>query len=150
MTAWTAQELIDRAGLHSSPTELLRPAQRFQGAITDEDVARVMHAVESGVDVRLNRAKRWTAPPGVMPRPAVKFSLAVTEAIRTGLLRFWADRHGIYLIPAPVHLMHPGPVSACHFTGETMGPIRSRLAVMRALVDCRDCLEIIKGESHAL
>lgn len=144
------QEAIARAGMHAAPEGGLRPSQRFQGGVTDTHVAHVMYLVETGVEIHLNRARRWNGPRGLMLGSALTFSAAVTEMIRTGLLRFWADRSGDHLIPAPVHLIGDDLRSACHFVGETMGPMRSRLTADRSLVDCRGCVEITREDSRAL
>lgn len=131
------QILIGRAGTHAAPEDALRPAQRLQHGVTELDVARVMHELEKGVQLHRSRMGRWAGPRGC--RLGDKASPTVQEMIRTGLVRHWIDRDGDHLIPAPVHLDLGDRQSACHFIGEDLGPMRSRLSGDLALVDCRAC-----------
>lgn len=140
-----------RAAAHSTAPLTLRAAQRFQNGVTDLDVARVMLALERGVRPYRNRAGRWLAPSGTTLAgfgrghlSGRNLSTVIGEMIRTGLVRHWIDREGDHLIPAPVHLMAGEPGnrhSACLFTGEDMGPMRSRLVEEHrfTLVDCLHC-----------
>lgn len=130
--------IADRAGAHAQPESTLRAAQRFQHGVTELDVARVMAELESGTRLYLNRMGRWYAPGGRL-RGLHRLSPAVHEMIRTGLVRHWRDREGDHLVPAKVHLLGTDGQSACHFVGEDMGPMRSRLTDEMTLVDCLDC-----------
>lgn len=135
------QRLIDRSGTHAMPADQLRPAQRFQMGVTELDVARVMHELEKGVRLHRSRLGRWSAPAG--SRMGNKTSPAVHEMIRTGLVRHWVDCDGDHLIPAKVHFDVGSRQSACHFVGEDLGPMRSRLSTDIDLVDCKDCEEAV-------
>ena len=127
--------LIERAGTVAMPDAGLRSAQRFHEGVTDLDAARVMRAVESGLELYQNRLGRWCAPVG-SPLHFARTSATVHEMIRTGLLRHYRD----HLIPAPVHLDSGGHVSVCLFVGEDLGPMRARLTKDVDLVDCQNCL----------
>lgn len=132
--------LIERSAAHVRPAEMvLRGPQRFQHGVTDLDVARVMYALESGARLYLSRLGRWCAPTGSRLQNA-RTSPAVHEMIRTGLVRHWRDRNGDHLVPARIHLDAGDHQSACHFIGEDMGPMRSRLTKEVTLVDCPDCV----------
>lgn len=135
------EALIARSTAHVFPREVLRPAQRFQHGVTELDVARVMHELERGVRLYLNRLGRWCAPSG--SRLGNKTSPAVQEMIRTGLVRHWKDREGDHLLPAKVHVDLGNHQSACHFIGEDLGPMRARLTVDLALADCLACLDAV-------
>ncbi len=137
----TPEALIERAGTHAQPQDTLRPAQRFQHGVTELDVARVMHDLERGVRLHRSRLGRWFAPEGA--RMNNKTSPAVQEMIRTGLVRHWIDREGDHLIPARVHLDLGDRQSACHFVGEDLGPMRSRLTKDLDLADCLDCQQAV-------
>lgn len=131
------ESLIARSSSHVRPDEYMRAAQRLQNGVTELDVARVMHELEKGTRLYLNRLGRWCAPTG--SRLGNKPSPAVHEMIRTGLVRHYKDREGDHLLPAKVHLDAGEYQSACHFIGEDMGPMRSRLSTDKTLVDCLDC-----------
>lgn len=137
----TEEDLVARSSAHVFPREALRGAQRLQHGVTELDVARVMHELERGVTLYLNRMGRWSAPTG--SRLGNKVSPAVHEMIRTGLVRHWKDREGDYLIPAKVHLDLGDRQSACHFIGEDLGPMRARLSCDLDLVDCRHCEDAV-------
>lgn len=137
----TTDALITRSSAHVFPREALRAAQRLQGGVTELDVARVMHELERGVRLYLNRMNRWCAPAG--SRLGNRTSPAVHEMIRTGLVRHWRDREGDHLIPAKVHLDLGDHQSACHFVGEDLGPMRARLSEDMTLVDCLDCEQTV-------
>lgn len=137
----TPEALIERAGTHAQPQDTLRPAQRFQMGVTELDVARVMHELERGVRLHRGRLGRWAGPAG--SRLGNKASPAVQEMIRTGLVRHWIDREGDHLIPARVHLDLGDRQSACHFVGEDLGPMRSRLSTDLALIDCMHCVDAV-------
>lgn len=141
MLSIAEEALIARSGLHATPADTLRPAQRFQYGVTELDVARVMHELERGVRLHRSRLGRWAAPAG--SRLGNKASPAVQEMIRTGLVRHWIDRDGDHLIPAPVHLDLGDRQSACHFIGEDLGPMRSRLTGDLALIDCKACIDAV-------
>lgn len=141
MLSTAEQTLIARSGLHAAPADTLRPAQRFQDGVTELDVARVMHELEKGVRLHRSRLGRWAPPAG--SRLGNKASPAVQEMIRTGLVRHWIDRDGDHLIPAPVHLDLGDRQSACHFIGEDLGPMRSRLSADMDLIDCRACQQAL-------
>lgn len=145
-----------RASAHSAVPGVLRPSQRFVAYVTDLDVARVMLALERGARLRYSRVGTWVAPAGlamVNMSPA-RLSNTVNEMIRTGLVRHYRDRNGDHLIPALVHLRatteseYHGHVtstqhSACLFTGEDLGPMRSRLVDRLDLVDCLSCEQAV-------
>lgn len=137
---------IERAGAHAASPNTLRASQRFV-RVTDENVARAMHLIESvgGTGFRLSSIGRWYAPEGLRTFPS--FSQAVQEMIRTGLVRHVVDRAGLvrvdYLVPAPVHFVDTDHTSTCKFVGEDMGPMRSRLTTDLPSVDCERCLKVI-------
>lgn len=135
------QRLIERAGTHAVPTDQLRPAQRFQMGVTELDVARVMHELERGVRLHRSRLGRWAGLAG--SRLGNKASPAVQEMIRTGLVRHVIDREGDHLIPARVHLDLGDRQSVCHFVGEDLGPMRSRLTKDLGLFDCPACEDAV-------
>lgn len=140
-----------RAAAHSAHESSLRIAQRWHDrSVTDERVARVFLALEYyRVRPYRNTAGRWFAPTGSsLTGLGPNLSTVIGEMIRTGLIRHWRDRNGDHLIPAPVHLLDrtTSPMgfvviqhSACLFTGEDMGPMRSRLVERLDLVDCLAC-----------
>lgn len=130
---------IERSGCHAQPESTLRPAQRLLGGVTELDVARVMHGLESGVRLYLTPGGRWCAPTDTNLTYLSRLSPTVKEMIRTGLVRHWRDRNGDHLATAKVHLLGPDGLSACHFAGETLGPMRSRLSRDMTVVDCLDC-----------
>lgn len=135
---------IARAAAHS--TAVPRTAQRWQHAVTDLDVAAVMYAIEAmSVDIQLNKAGNWTGW-RVGSGTGIRLHWVVSEMIRTGLLRHVVHLHADHLVPALVHLRDVDGWSACRFTGEDMGPMRSRLVTELALVDCLHCLEVVAPE----
>lgn len=140
-TILTPEALIERAGTHVAPADTLRRAQRFQGGVTELDVARVMHELEKGVRLHRSPMGRWAGPVG--SRIGRNCSPAIQEMIRTGLVRHWIDREGDHLIPARVHLDLGDRQSACHFVGEDLGPMRARLSRDIDLIDCRDCADAV-------
>lgn len=150
-----AEGEIIRAGAHAAAPAVLRPAQRFQNGVDDLMVARVMRALEDGVVPYLRPVQgTWCAPAGT-PVSGLrnKLSNTIKEMIRTGLVRHFRDREGDHLIPAKVHARNRDDrnLSACLFTGEDMGPMRSRLADDLRLVDCLDCeAAIAQGQARGL
>lgn len=135
---------IARASAHATATP--RAAQRWQNGVTDLDVASVLFAIEAnGFQPHRNAAGRWLGM-----RMDRNLSTVVNEMIRTGLLR-----HVMILVPgtpaqdavvpALVHLKGADGWSVCHFTGEDMGPMRSRLLMDLALVDCLHCCDHPRG-----
>lgn len=152
LTADEAYEI--RAAAHAAAPATLRVAQRFRDGVTDLQVALAMLAIERGIKVYRNRAGRWFMPKegdlqGYGQRmTAGNLSPVIGEMIRTGLVRHWIDRDGDHLIPAKVHMMSGGEGrrhSTCLFTGEDLGPMRSRLVapVYFSLVDCLDCEQFV-------
>lgn len=135
------QAHITRAAAHAVDPEKLRPLQRFAPYVTDVQVARIMMALERGTVLYRSRLGRWLAPTG--SPISQNLSPAVMEMIRTGLVRHWIDREGDHLIPAKVHLDLGDRQSACHFVGEDMGPMRSRLVQDLSLVDCLHCCDAV-------
>lgn len=135
-----------RAAAHAAAESTLRAAQRFQHGVTDLEVARVMQAIELGHHPYRNRGNRWFMPAGT-PTEGLNYKMSqiINEMIRTGLARHYRDREGNHLIPAPVHYRNPDNhnLSACLFTGEDMGPMRSRLVDRLDLVDCLACEQAI-------
>ena len=132
---------MTRAAAHSDAAP--HAAQRFQHGVTDQDVAAVFYALEAEeVELYRNSAGRWLVPLGARGfRKGLvgrNLSVVVTEMIRTGLVRHVIERGVDYLVPARLHLAD-GRVSACRFTGEDMGPMRARLVIDLALVDCLEC-----------
>lgn len=150
-TTEAGQAAAVRAAAHSAPEDTLRIAQRWHDrSVIDERVARVFLALEYyRVRPYRNTAGRWFAPTGtILTGLGPNLSTVIGEMIRTGLVRHWRDCNGDHLIPAPVHLMDrtTSPLggvvvkhSACLFTGEDMGPMRSRLVERLDLVDCLAC-----------
>lgn len=133
---------VIRAGAHAQPESTLRPDQRFAYGVTEVDVARVLYSLESGVRPYRTIQGRWVAPKGTpLEGMGSHLSASVNEMIRTGLLRHCRTRDGDRLVPARVHLLGADGLSACHFTGETLGPMRSRLESKPDAVDCLACLE---------
>jgi hypothetical protein len=139
-----------RAAAHALPRPE-RAAQRFQDGVTDADVALVMYALESGAKPFRNRAGRWLAPAdsaGVFSGLHRNLSTTVHEMVRTGLVRHVRVRQEPQdvLVPALVHLKDGEPGawhSACLFTGEDLGPMRSRLVEDLALTDCLGCERVV-------
>jgi hypothetical protein len=149
-TTEAGQRFATRAAAHAAHESVLRVAQRWTDrTVTDEGVARVFLALEYyGTKPYRNTAGRWYAPTGSsLTGLGSQLSAVIREMIRTGLVRHWRDREGDHLIPAPVHLAFEScpfePHSACLFTGEDMGPMRSRLVDDLDLVDCLACLEAV-------
>lgn len=143
----------ERAAAHVIPNP--RGAQRWQHAVTDEDVAAVMYAIETGeADIWLNRAGRWVGGQWIsqMRTPTrVRLHWVVSEMIRTGLLRHIRANGEDALIPARVHYVDTDGWSMCHFTGEDLGPMRSRLTDDFALVDCLECqAAVARGHARGL
>lgn len=141
------QSFIDRAAAHA--TAIPRAEQRWQHAVTDQDVALVMYAIERmAVDIYLNRAGQWV---GWRVGTGIRLNWVVSEMIRTGLLRHVIQHGQHHLVPALVHLKGPDGWSACHFTGEDLGPMRSRLVTDLSLVDCLECeAAVARGASRGL
>ena len=136
-----SQGLIIRAGAHSQNRDRLRMEQQFRIPVTNLAAARVMYSLETGVRLYLTQNGRWFAPDSdPMNRIGFHLTDVVQEMIRTGLLRHWRDRNGHHLVAAKVHLLGPDKVSACHFVGEDLGAMRSRLVTEPTLVDCLDCV----------
>jgi hypothetical protein len=134
---------VIRATCHTvDPEALERHAQHWTTGVTDLDVARVFYALEQGVQPYRNRAGNWRAPLGsALIAMRHHLSVVVNEMIRTGLVRHYRDHEGDHLIPALVHFRNAdnARLSACLFTGEDMGPMRSRLVDRLDLVDCLNC-----------
>jgi len=119
---------------------MCRAAQRFQNGVTNLDVAIVFYAIEAdGMMPRRLRSGRWVSGPHGRIPTRHDLSAVVNEMIRTGLLRHVVERDEDYLVPALVHLMDGSRRSACLFTGEDLGPMRSRLISDLTLVDCLEC-----------
>lgn len=130
---------IERAGAHACAPELLTPEARLREGVTDLDVARLLEALERGIQLRVNRLGRWFAPVGSPLGRQV--SVVVQEAIRTGLVVNvpW-DR----LIPALVHLKAWDGErwgTSCQAVGENMGPKRVRMVAEPVMADCLACLD---------
>jgi hypothetical protein len=137
---------VIRAGAHAAAEAVLRQAQRFHKDVTDLDVARVMRALELGHRPVRHQTGKWTMT-GETPAKGLNYKMSpiINEMIRTGLVRHYRDRNGDHLIPALVHYRNPEHhgLSACLFTGEDMGPMRSRLVDRLDLVDCLACEAVI-------
>lgn len=134
-----AQTFRERAAAHSLASAVCRAAQRFQNGVTDLDVAIVFYAIEAdGMMPRRLRSGRWVSGPHGRIPTRHDLSAVVNEMIRTGLLRHVVECDEDYLVPALVHLLD-GSRSACLFTGEDLGPMRSRLVSDLTLVDCLEC-----------
>lgn len=127
-----------RAVAHLQDPRLLRPEQRFDIYVTDLKTATIMLAIERGVEFHISGGGSWYSPrgAGIGRNPSVP----IKEMIRTGLLRdYRLPRTGQHiLVPAKTHLLHERR-SLCRFTGEGMGPMRSRLVDDIDLVDCWHC-----------
>lgn len=140
MTTTETDPFVIRAGAHAVHESLLRTyAQRFQHQVTDEDVAAILYGIEHDhLSPIKQRTGRWVLPAGWKVRPRHDPSTVIGEMVRTGLARDVREYDNHYLVPALVHL-RDGEVSACRFTGEDMGPMRSRLTDDLILVDCLEC-----------
>lgn len=140
-----------RAAAHAIAEANLRSAQRWQNRVTDLDVAAVLYMLEAGPGEGPYRIKsgRWVMQHGVKVIGLVHdLSTVINEMIRTGLVRHVIDHEVDYLVPALVHLCGRDGYSACHFTGEDLGPMRARLVNDLALVDCLEC-EAAVARGHA-
>lgn len=153
MTETQTEAFEIRAVAHVRLDDDLRSAQRWQHGVRDESVAAVMYAIEQGTVFYRNRAGKWMAPTGTPVHSRTlgrDLSTVINEMIRTGLVRHVKDKRGTitydYLIPALVHLRSSGQ-SACLFTGEDLGPMRSRLVDQFSLVDCLAC-EAVVAQGH--
>jgi hypothetical protein len=149
-----------RAAAHTT-VFLDRVAQKWQHGVTDESVAVIMYLIEAGMRFRLNRMGRWVTP---ADHPVSGFrgtlggrdaSVVIHEMIRTGLLRHVIERRPDgsvdHLVPALVHLRDGDWWSACRFTGEDLGSMRSRLVTDLALVDCLECCQTVaRGHTRGL
>lgn len=140
------QRAIIRAGAHAAAEVVLRPAQRFMYGVTDLQVARVMRALEAGVDFTYLGGTGWMAPLGHglnTPEWQRRLRRVIPEMIRTGLVRHYRGPlgGGGVLIPAPVHArnLDDRSISACLFVGEDRGPMRARLVDDLLNVDCLAC-----------
>lgn len=132
---------IERAGAHGVHAELLEPEFRLGRGVSDLDVARLMLALESGVQVIQGGRGGWTTRgSGALARKA-GLPVVVDEAIRLGLVRAVSELvgpsvHRVYVVPAPVHLRSPWDnlAPACPRL-----PGRYRLVKNRLWVDCKAC-----------
>lgn len=149
----TAEERrrIERAGAHALRPDQLAEDNRFQGGVTDLDMARVLEALERGGSdqFRRNEHGRWYALPGVPVQYRV--SATIQEGIRTGLIthtvqrprgQAWIHR----LVPAPVHLGEWNHETAawepaCGLAGFNKGPKRTRVHRDPQITDCPRCLD---------
>lgn len=140
---------LARAAAHARERCDLRAMQRPPIGVTDEGIGWLFLGLEAGETVYRNRAGRWSAFKGSML--AVKnIGAVVDEAVRTGLVRHWRDQQGDHLTPAPVHGRGPDGQSVCHFVGEDMGPMRSRLVSEVEYIDCPRCLDSLKSSVRGL
>lgn len=146
------QRYINRAAAHAAAESVLRPEQRFKRGVTDLAVARVFLAVERGALVYVGTNGQWriSRRDEDMREPAMALtgvgsilSTVVGEMVRTGLAVSYRSRQ-LTLIPADTHLRAPGDsrASLCRFTGEDMGPMRSRLVDDVNITDCPHCQRI--------
>lgn len=139
---------VARAVAHALPASMLGPAQRFQGEVDDLMVARLMRALDAGVEVHQGGRYGWQAPQD-SPLNQRRLGGTVAEALRTGLVRALSEPVGpqirkVYVVPAPVHLRASGGPSAprCRRYDPPNGsPMRFRLVDEIDLVDCRTCLD---------
>lgn len=137
--------LETRAIAHGQPVSALRPEQCWQDAVTDDEVAVVMYALEMGSLMRYVGG-RWyfCARSPYQKMITTPVSVVVREMVRTGLLRHLTHRlpdgEVHILVPARVHLRDAATGrSACQFPGEMLGPMRARLVDDLTLVDCLAC-----------
>ncbi len=124
---------ISRAAAHANARNA------WAHAVTDQDVALVMYAVEAmSVDIQQNSGGHWV---GWRVGSGIRLHWVVTEMIRAGLLRDYRrpGRWRSELIPALVHLRGADGWSVCHFTGEGRGPMVGRTVTDPALADCLAC-----------
>jgi len=137
------QALIIRAGAHAINPELLPEEARFQGGVTDLDMARLIRAIEKGLVVYLHGYK-WSCSPERSP-VSKGLSATVNEGIRTGLIAQTVIRTGMHTVQqravaAPVHLRAKADPDrpACHVPG---GFKRYRLMDRKdaQYVDCYGC-----------
>jgi hypothetical protein len=145
----TAEERrqIARASAHALPPHLLTPENRFGYGVDELDMARILRALETGVEFRRNSHGRWFAPPGY-PR-GFRVSSVIAEGIRTGLIHDVIEREGRShvhrLVPAHVHQGVWNHERAswdpeCMLAGHLRGPMRTRVHRDPAIVDCPSCL----------
>jgi hypothetical protein len=118
--------------------------------VTDEDVALLLFSIETGHPPRRMSSGRWHAESGY--RGYLRsVTDVVNEAVRTGLVRWLKADHERrdVLVPALVHVRE-NEHSMCLFTGEDLGPMRSRLVdpSQLDLVDCLECLDVV-ATGHA-
>lgn len=137
------QGLIARAGAHAADPELLPEEARFQGSVTDLDVARLLLALDRGAAVWPHE-RGWRTE----QRTALMFgrlSATVRECLRLGLVHTMREQTGPssfreFLVPAITHLRH----RADHRAPACPAPRsikRYRLVDDRVLVDCQTCLD---------
>jgi hypothetical protein len=134
------RRLIERAGAHAVPEDLLTPGARWAHGVDDLFVARLILALERGAEMHMAGNGRWYAPEG-SGLNGTFLSTAIREMIRTGLV---VHHHTGALIPAPVHFAAWNAtrwVSACRVVGEARGPKRVRIHQDKTLIDCRSCLD---------
>jgi len=146
---------INRAGAHAAAPAVLRPAQQFMYGVTDLQVARVMRALEGGVNFTHLGGPRWAAPLGHplnTPEWQQRLRQVIPEMLRTNLVRHLRGPlgGGGVLIPAPVHLRNAEDrnLSACLFPGEDRGPTRARLSSDLLDVDCLECERVVSTGRH--
>lgn len=139
--------VVGRAAAHALPEDALEPAQRFQGAVTDLRVARLLRALDEGVSVVQGGRYGWIAPDG-SPLSQPRLAAVVAEALRTGLARAVSTPvapgiRQVRLVPAPVHLRAPTDAyrPSCRPLRVTGSPTRYRIVDDRDWVDCQACLD---------
>jgi hypothetical protein len=138
---------IQRASAHALPPHLLTEDNAFQLGVTELDMARILEALEKGVEFRRNKFGRWFAPPAY-PK-GFRVSTVIAEGVRTGLVQHVIERKGRdvvhRLLPAPVHQGVWNDQRAswdpeCGEAGHGKGPKRTRVHRDPEVVDCARCL----------
>lgn len=140
--------LIVRAGAHAVAPEDLSLLSRFLPPVTDLDMARVLRALEGGLEiVQGKRVGGWIAPDGSPLGRTGRLSATVNEGIRVGLLHQQTTRTGpatwlTRVIPAVVHLRSAKELDlpACATPSFTFRRYRLMNADDLQYVDCASCL----------
>lgn len=133
---------VTRAAAHAD--EMVTP----ENGVTDLDLARLLRALDNGVQIHPQGSHRWKAPSG-SPLAGRNLSNTVNEALRAKLAFIQATpvSPGVIKLavrPAVVHMRHPraSRFPAClevlHPNGG-FGGARFRLVDDRSMVDCEAC-----------
>lgn len=137
------QRAVQRSAAHVVSPDVLTALQRFQGAVSDLNIACLLRALESGVIVYQGGRYGWACDGG-LPLAQRTLGNTVAEAVRVGLVRAVSEPTGpqvrkVYVVPAPVHLRCLPSRPLCRWN-QPPGVTRYRLVDDRALADCAACL----------